>query len=138
MNTVSRAQIAHIHIWKNRLGLSDPDYRAVLSSFGVTSSKDLPATKFSAVKTAFYRLINDADLASEAQLKCIRTLADGHVSNLAGFCSKIAGRNIKDAGVLARSEARKVIEALKRYHRESPRQARTDDNVTLSQSKGGF
>jgi hypothetical protein len=117
MKTITNAQIARIHIWKSRLGLSDADYRAVLSGFGVESSKDLPDGKFREVQIAFERLLHEAGMVSEAQLKRIRDLAKDHVTNLPGFCSKIARREIRDPGALARSEARKVIEALKRYHR---------------------
>ena len=37
----SRPQIAMIHTLKSKLGMDDDDYRAMLSGFGVESSKDL-------------------------------------------------------------------------------------------------
>lgn len=37
----NNAQKAQIHILKDRLGLTDEDYRDMLASYGVTTSKDL-------------------------------------------------------------------------------------------------
>jgi phage gp16-like protein len=42
-------QIALIHVAKRELGLTDDEYRAMLNSFGVTSSKDLDNQTFDQV-----------------------------------------------------------------------------------------
>ncbi len=41
MGKISKKQIAAIHVLKAKLKLSDENYRAILSGYGVESSKDL-------------------------------------------------------------------------------------------------
>lgn len=46
---IDRKRIALLHVAKAKLGMSDEDYRAMLDSFGVTSSVELTIGKFAAV-----------------------------------------------------------------------------------------
>jgi polyhydroxyalkanoate synthesis regulator phasin len=125
MKTIGKAEIAKIHIWKSRLGMDEESYRALLSGFpsaslgtsGVPSSKDLSYADYRDLRTIFLKLLNAAGMATDAQLMKIRNLAKGTVKNLPGFCSKIVSRTVKNPGDLQAHEARKVIEALKRYHK---------------------
>ncbi len=50
---ITKKQLALIHIAKNQLGLSDPEYRALLAEFGVKSSKDLTNPQFDRVMKKF-------------------------------------------------------------------------------------
>jgi phage gp16-like protein len=53
---ISKKQIGLIHVAKQRTGMSEDDYRALLSSFGVASSKELSAAAFEAAMSHFEKL----------------------------------------------------------------------------------
>jgi hypothetical protein len=138
MKTIGKAEIAKIHIWKQRLGMDEESYRALLGGFGVESSTELSYARYRDIKIVFEKLLNAAGMATDAQLIKIRDLAKGTVNNLPGFCGKIVSRTVKSPGDLKTHEARKVIEALKRYHRASaPLGNRTDTMSTSAKQNAG-
>lgn len=53
---MTKENLAVIHIAKKQLGMTDDNYRAMLSSFGVESSKDLTLEQFHLLMAAFQRL----------------------------------------------------------------------------------
>lgn len=128
--TVSRNQIALLHVAKAKLGLSDPEYRTVLVHLaGVTTSKELDTTGFEAV-LGFFQYMGFAPLsarganygtrrgmASFAQIELIRTLWQEYTGGQAGEeeltkwlerCWKISSMRFLKA-----ETAPKVITALK-------------------------
>lgn len=50
---IEKRHIALIHVAKASLGLSEEDYRAMLNSIGVTTSKDLNALQFDEIMRRF-------------------------------------------------------------------------------------
>jgi phage gp16-like protein len=50
---IEKRHIALIHVAKSKLGLSEEDYRAMLNSVGVTTSKDLDHLQFDEVMRRF-------------------------------------------------------------------------------------
>ena len=56
MNKLSSTQIAKIHVAKKQLGLSDDEYRSILSSFNVKSSKDLKQSQWLELENYFIKL----------------------------------------------------------------------------------
>jgi phage gp16-like protein len=50
---ITNKQKALIHIAKQKVGMSDEEYRDLLGGFGVTSSKDLTHGKFDSLMTHF-------------------------------------------------------------------------------------
>jgi hypothetical protein len=53
---LSKDKLALIHVAKNKLNLSDEDYRSILAGFGVESSKDLTANQFKAFMESMKKL----------------------------------------------------------------------------------
>jgi phage gp16-like protein len=53
---LSNRQLALIHVAKTRIGMADPEYRALLSGFGVESSKQLRQGQFDSVMKQFAKL----------------------------------------------------------------------------------
>lgn len=53
---ISNAQKALIHVAKSKTGMTDAEYRAMLSGFGAASSTELDHTKFDAVMRHFKKL----------------------------------------------------------------------------------
>jgi hypothetical protein len=56
LQTINKSKISLIHLAKNKLGLSDENYRSILSGLGVSSSKDLTAVGFMHLMDAFKKL----------------------------------------------------------------------------------
>jgi len=55
-NKLSTKQIAKLHVAKKQLGLSEDEYRAILSRFGVSSSKELKQRQWVAVESYLYKI----------------------------------------------------------------------------------
>jgi phage gp16-like protein len=55
-STINNNKKSLIHVAKARCGMSDGDYHAMLSGFGVSSSKDLTDNDFDAVMAHFAKL----------------------------------------------------------------------------------
>ena len=53
---LTRKQLALVHIAKKQTGMTEKEYRDLLSSFGVSSSKDLPYQAFAALMNRFKAL----------------------------------------------------------------------------------
>jgi phage gp16-like protein len=53
---ISKKQIGLIHVAKQRTGMSEDEYRGLLSSFGVASSTDLSGKDFEAAMRHFAKL----------------------------------------------------------------------------------
>ena len=53
---ITSKQIALIHVAKNRTGMTEPEYRDMLSGFGVESSRQLTAGTFERVMEHFKRI----------------------------------------------------------------------------------
>lgn len=53
---VTDRQLALIHVAKSRVGMRDEEYRDLLSSFGVTTSKDLKRTDLDRLMKYFEKL----------------------------------------------------------------------------------
>lgn len=111
--------IRTIHILKNKLGLSEETYRAILQeSFNKSSSKDLSPKKQSqliAILNSQIISTQQANSSSYKQQNYILFLAKDKVSNLTAFCSKIINRSISNVQELTKQEAIKIINALQRY-----------------------
>ena len=126
---LSKSQLAKIHILKKECGLSDEEYRAVLSSFGVESSKDLGFKGFNGLLSALNRLKKGIKVSSkqgnritDAQMGKIKTLLKNLPSGVEivspnGFFGKIAGHKVKSMNELTKIEGIRVIDALKRYYK---------------------
>ena len=56
MNKLPRNKIAVIHVAKSKTGMTEEEYRALLGSVGVKSSKDLNGKTFQAVMSRFESL----------------------------------------------------------------------------------
>lgn len=83
----TRPQIAMIHTLKSKVGMSDDDYRALLSGFGVESSKSLTVATAKAVIETLMKMVGgktptlpkqatDTGMATFAQQAKIRHLWD--------------------------------------------------------------
>lgn len=128
--TLSRKQLAVIHVAKTKLDIDDPQYRAALVQIGgVTSSKDLDQDGFDAIM-GYFEYLGFAPLmtkgpdygkrpgmASFAQLEFIRTLWAEHTQHKADEdalnlwlvrCWKVSSLRF-----LTKSQAQKAITALK-------------------------
>ena len=53
---ISKAQKALIHVAKAKIGMTDDEYRAMLSGFGVASSTELDRLKFTRVMRHFKKM----------------------------------------------------------------------------------
>lgn len=54
--TIDKSKIALVHVAKNRLGLSEENYRNILKGVGVDSSVDLNESQFKSVMDIFKKL----------------------------------------------------------------------------------
>ena len=128
---INIAQIKLIHTAKNSLKLTDENYREILSSFGVSSSKDLTQEDAKKVikifeKLGFKPLVNEPkhaklndreDMASPKQLRKIEAMwkNSGRVKEktdeaLRKFIKRIAG--VDHISWLTNDKVRKVIKAI--------------------------
>ncbi len=114
-------KIRTIHILKNKLGLSDDEYRAMLfQNYKKSSSKDLTEKQQSQLIYILNSQVistQQANHSSYKQQNYIVFLAKGNVDDLTAFCSKILKRSITSINQLTKSEAIKIIDTLKRYHK---------------------
>ncbi|MGL4676470.1 MAG: phage protein GemA/Gp16 family protein [Brevinema sp.] len=114
--------IRAIHILKNKLGLSDKNYRALLQeSFHKQSSKDLTPKQQSqliALLNSQYLSTQQANQSNYKQHNYILFLAKDKIIDLFAYCSKIVNRSISHLQELTKQEASNIINSLKRYHRE--------------------
>lgn len=113
--------IQSIHILKNKLGLSDEIYRALLQeNFNKNSSKDLSLDQQSQLINFLNSQIistKKPNACSYKQINYIQFLSKNTINDLSAFCSKIVNRSIIQIQELSKSEAIKVINALQRYHK---------------------
>jgi len=110
--------IQTIHILKNKLGLSDDIYRAILhENFKTVSSKDLTLKQQSQLISLLSQELNHSlkGDSSYRQHNYILFLSKDIISDLSAFCSKILNRSINQIQELSKSEAIKIINTLKRY-----------------------
>lgn len=56
MKTITNKQKALVHVAKAKTGMTDPEYRGLLASVGVSSSRDLAPAKFDMVMAHFKTL----------------------------------------------------------------------------------
>lgn len=119
--SMKNKNLATIHILKNKLGLSEETYRALLQeSYQVNSSKDLSLIQQKELIT----LLNNqfisqyrANQSSYKQQNYIFFLSKDTVTNLSAYCSKIIKRSINSVKDLSKEEAITIINSLQRYQR---------------------
>ena len=133
---VVAGQLALIHVAKNKLALSDEDYRAILGQYGVSSSKELTMAGFEQVMAHMERLGFSSIKVEKGHGQNAYRAADTHISDpkalktpaqenrLAHYFETLGWheserrrnfcqRMIKKPWPQTRDEAAKVIEALK-------------------------
>lgn len=110
-------QIKIIHILKNKHGLDEDTYRAMLiSMFGVNSSTLLNDMQCAALIAKLNTPSQNNPLqASQKQLLYIEDLfQNSPISNRQGWLHRVLGKAV-ELSKLNKKEAIKVIDALKRY-----------------------
>ena len=137
MSTLSRKQVAIIHVAKNQLKLDDEGYRAILRHIGgVESSKDLDPIGFELVMQYMIALGFKSDfsktfyghrpgMATPAQINLIRKLW-GEFTERAGTdltLGKWLSRTFKVSALrfVTSDQAPKIITALKAMKARQPR-----------------
>ena len=136
---LSRKQISLVHVAKNRLGLEDEDYRAILWHIGgVASSKDLDARGFKMVMRymdhlGFRSVAAQANfgprpgMATPEQVAFIRSLWTEYTDGLSGDTglNKWLERTFKVSALrfLSHDQAPKAITALKAMKANKARKA---------------
>jgi len=115
---MDKKKLALIHIVKKELGLSDPEYRAILQkAAGVNSAKELDDEKFRAlmnyfVRSSHYRLnAQGLTIRQKLFIKYLAQQLHWEQDHLNNFIHKYYGET--DINALTRKEAIKVIESLK-------------------------
>ena len=113
--------LATIHILKNKLALSEENYRALLlGNYNVTSSKELPTSQqIQLIALLNSQLISQqkTNSSSYKQQGYILFLSKNKITDLPAYCSKIVKRSIANIKELSKSEAISVINSLQRYYK---------------------
>ena len=122
---MDKKKLALIHIVKKELGLSDPEYRAILhKAAGVNSAKDLDEEKFRVlmnyfVRSSHYRLnAQGLTIRQKLFIKYLAQQLHWDQPHLDNFIHKYYGKTGIDT--LSRKEAIKVIESLKHIRQHAP------------------
>lgn len=94
---LSREQIALIHVAKDRVGMDEDDYRAVLRRVGgVESSRQLDAAGFTAVMKVFERCGFQSDAARKAFGNRTGMASAGQVQLIRKLWQEFAGAEAAD------------------------------------------
>ena len=121
---LSNLQLRIVHQAKRKVGMSEDDYRAMLGSFGVSSSKQLTQTGFEGVMNHFHKLgyawepkgsaTVHAPADREPALGVIKNLCEEMRIPWPGYADGCAARmyRVEKVAWLAPSQLRGVIAAM--------------------------